>query len=300
MKNILKYLGVFLLISSMVSCEDENTIRIPTDMDKGPNLRVQLDQGFLFIDFDDLAGAKSKFDVFSQSENLALVEISVFHISVDGVVSDTATVKSYTQADIDTGNGQILGQEVTAQAMVDAIGLVGGLASLQGGDSFNFLNTTTLDNGVVYPSITVNGNSNVTPNIVAASGTTSFTSGWTLFVGCPSDLEAIEGEYTSVIVSGNYFTGQTNDNVTIAFQGPEPFRYVISDVSALAYVPFGGAAYPGDFYDICGNPQGLATSTFGTTTDTGGGTWDPVNGVLTLNYFESNNALSWQIVFTKK
>ena len=120
------------------------------------------------------------------------------------------------------------------------------------------------------------------------------------FVGCPSDPLLFEGEYTSVITAGNYFGGQTNDDVTIAFKGPEPFRYVISDISALAYVPFGGTAYPGDMYDICGVPQMLPTNTFGVTTDTGGGSWDPVNGVLILNVFESNNGLSWTIEFTRK
>jgi len=300
MKNILKFLSLFLLSAAFLSCEDESTQRIPTDdLEKGPNVRISLDQDFLFINFGDLSTAKAKFDVFSESTNLELVEIRAFHTSVNGTISDTVTMKSYTQSDFNSSGGVFRNEEITVQSLVDAFELPGGLNDIQGGDSFTFMNRTTMTNGTVYPSETVNGNSNVNPNILNASGTTSFTSGWTLYVGCASDVVEFEGEYTSEIVAGNYFTGETND-VTISFKGPEPFRYTISDISAKAYVPFGGTEYPGDFYDICGSPLALVTNTFGATSDTGGGTWDPVNGVLTLNYFESFNGLSWTIVFTKK
>jgi hypothetical protein len=300
MKNIIKYFCLVTLLG-FVACEDDDTLRIPKEFEKGPNVRIQLDPDFSFIDFDDLENAKVRFTIYSESANLDLVELRAFYTAVDGSISDTATVASYTQADFDVANG-IITDEVTAQEIVNAIGLENGLGSLQGGDSFTFLNRTRLQNGTVYPSNTVNGNSNVTPNIQNAAATTSFTSSFITFVGCPSDVEAFVGTYTSEIIASNFagFVGSTNDEVTIRFIGPEPFRYEVSDISSLAYVPFGGSAYPGDIYDICGNPQMLTTNTFGTTVDEGGGTWDPNTGTLTLNLFETFNGLTWTVVFTKQ
>ncbi|RLD21857.1 MAG: hypothetical protein DRI71_08295 [Bacteroidetes bacterium] len=299
MKRILKYITVIALMVSFYACEDPDSIRIPNLDNKGPNVRVAIDPDFGFFDFENLGSAKAKYDLFSISTNLEMVELRIFMTS-GGVNTDTVTMRSYTQAEITAAGGVVLDEEITVQEMVDAIGVPGGLGAIIGGDNFTLLNRTTMADGTVYPSITVDGNSNVTPNIVAATATTSFFSNYVYFVGCPSDPLLFEGEYTSVITAGNYFGGQTNDDVTIAFKGPEPFRYVISDISALAYVPFGGTAYPGDMYDICGAPQMLPTNTFGVTTDTGGGSWDPVNGILILNVFESNNGLSWTIEFTRK
>lgn len=299
MKKILKYIAVLAFVFVLNSCRDEETIRIPSLDNKGPNVRVVIDQAFGFIDFENLSGSKAKYDLYSISTNLDIVELRIVMTS-GGVNTDTVTMRTYTQAEIASAGGQILDEEITVQEMVDALGLT--FADIAGGDNFTLLNRTTMADGAVYPQNTVEGNSNVTPNITASSGTTSFFSAYVYFVGCPSDPLSFEGDYTSEILAGNYFGPgwSTNDNVTIAFKGPEPFRYVISDISALAYVPFGGTAYPGDMYDICGVPQMLPTNTFGNTVDTGGGSWDPVNGVLILNVFEQFNGLTWTIQFTRK
>ncbi len=302
MKNILKYISVLAFIFVFNSCVDENEVRIPSLDNKGPNVRVVIDQDFGFIDFENLSESKAKFDLYSISTNLNMVELRIFMTTASGN-SDTVTMRTYTQAEFTSAGGEIRNEEITVQEMVDAVGV--NLGDVVGGDNFTLLNRTTMADGSVYPSQTVNGNSNVTPNIAAATATTSFFTQYVYFVGCPSNQPDFVGEYTSEITTsgGNFgpvFDGATNDDVTIAWIGPEPFRYVISDISALAYVGFGGTAYPGDFYDICGVPQMLPTSTFGTTIDTGGGTWDLANGVLTLNVIEQNNGITWTIVFTKK
>ena len=72
----------------------------------------------------------------------------------------------------------------------------------------------------------------------------------------------------------------------------------MSDISAASYVGFGGSEYPGDIFDICGVPKAQNVNTFGLTVDTGGGTRDPDTGVITLNYLETGNNISWTIVFT--
>ncbi len=300
MKSYIKNIFYLVLFAAAaISCKDDDSIRIP-ESGIGPNVRIAFDPNFGFINFDDLDNAKLKFNVYSESSNLEKVDVN-FVYTTGGVNSDTIVFKTITQADINAAGGVIENIEISAQELVDKIPGLDDLSDLSGGDSFTMLNFTTMADGAVYPQPTIDGNTNVAPNIVNAAATTSFTVSYQAFVGCPSDPLEFNGDYASEITASNYggFVGASND-VVITFVGPEPFRYNISDISALAYAPFGGSAYPGDIYDICGNPQMLPTSTFGVTTDTGGGTWDPVNGVLTLNLFESNNGLSWTIVFTKK
>ncbi|QSE97291.1 hypothetical protein [Fulvivirga lutea] len=305
MKNIFKYSLILFSLVFFASCEDEDTQRIPTDdLGTGPNVRIVLDQDFLFINLDDLSSAKSVFEIFSENPNdIAQVDISVSYTSQDGTVTTGSVVlETVTGAEIAAAGGNLTGLEITATEIVNGLAELTSLNDIGGGDLFTFTNTTTMVDGRVYPEATIGGNSNVTPNIVNSAGTTSFTSNWQLYVGCASPVEDIVGEYTSEIVDTNYggFLGDRNEDVTITFKGPEPFRYEISDISSLAYVPFGGTAYPADIYDICGAPVMFPTNTFGGTTQVGPGSWDQENGVLTLPLFEAFNGLGWTVVLTKK
>ncbi len=296
MKNILKYIILGILAMPLLSCEDEDSQRIPLDdLVGGPNFRMTVDPEFGFLNFEELSTTFLRYDLFSNGVGIDSVGVQMIYVS-GGVNIDTAVIRSYSGSEL--AQGPILDVDITAVELMESMGLT--TDDISGGDSFVFTNYVTMTDGRVYPSVTVNGNINVTPDLVAAAGTQSFTSGFTAYAGCPSDPMDFEGNYSAVITASNYggFIGSSNDDVDITFVGPEPFRYQISDVSALAYVPFGGEAYPGDFYDICGSPLGLTTSTFGSTSDTGGGTWDNDNKVLTLNYFESFNGLSWTVVYT--
>jgi hypothetical protein len=235
---------------------------------------------------------------------LQQVELRAFYSS-GGINSDTIPVISFSQSDFDSNGGVLRDIEITSQQLADVLSIPGGVGSLLGGDSFTLLNYTTLTNGITYPSPTVNGNTNVTPNVNNATATTSFTSNITVFVGCPSDQSDFVGTYSAEITAcsgafGPIFLGNSVEGVTITFAGPEPFRYLISDITAESYVAFGGTAYPGNFYDICGDPAMLPAATFGVTVDTGGGIWDPDAGTLTLNVHETNNDIFWTIVFTKE
>lgn len=298
MKKLNNIFLIFIGLVLFTSCKDEEAVRVP-ELGTGPNVRFQWDPQYGFINFDELETTFVRYDLFSESTDLESVELEAVYTQNTGE-TDTVLIRSYTQADFDSNDGAIYDVDIPATELAEAFGIT--INDLQGGDSFTFNNYTTLTDGSVYPSPTVNGNDNVAPGIVGNSATASFTTTYTAYVGCPSDQAAFEGEYTSEIIASNYggFVGATNNDVTITFVGPEPFRYEVSDISALAYAPFGGGEYPGDIYDICGTPLGLTTSTFGSTSGTGGGTWDPEAGVLTLNYFESFNGLSWTIVFTKK
>lgn len=300
MKNLLKYIVVASLVVLVSSCEDTDKQRIPSDFQDGPNVRITVDPNFGFLNFEELETTYIQYDIFSNGVGFQTAELEMIYVT-GGVNIDTAVVKTYGPGDF--GSGSIRQERLTAVELMAAIGLT--IDDISGGDSFVFTNRVTMNadpDGTVrvYPDVTLGGNLNVSPTMVAAAGTTSYTVGFTAYAGCPSNPADFVGNYTATITASNYggFIGSTNPDVDINFVGPEPFRYQIGDVSALAYVPFGGEAYPGDFYDICGAPLGLPTSTFGSTTDTGGSTWDVDTKTLTMNYFESFNGLSWTVVYT--
>lgn len=233
------------------------------------------------------------------SSNIDNVSILIERLPVGATVSsDRAEIASLQGSEL-TNDGSVV-VTTSLRAAAEQLGLT--VADLNGGDVFTLYNIVTLNSGQVYPdTVTLNENQflNVENPFVTASATTSFTSNLTFPITCPSDPAIWEGTYNSEITASNYggFVGATNQ-VEITFVGPEPFRYQISDISALAYAPFGGTEYPGDIFDICEVPVPQPTNTFGNTTHTGGSTIDLNTGIITLNYFEDNNGLSWTIVFT--
>lgn len=185
MKNIFKYLilGVFAVV--MIACEDEETFRIPQEFATGPNVRFQVDQSTINLDFTNLSNARLEYDLFSESNDIETIELFVMYNNVNaGTSTDSILLITYTQADLDAGGGEIRDQGFTADQLATAVGLSGS-GDLNGGDSFVFVNITTMTDGRVYPGPTVNGNLNVTPNVINSALTTSFTSTWTSFVACP-------------------------------------------------------------------------------------------------------------------
>lgn len=308
MKLLYKYISVLVLGLLILSCEDEDTLRIPQEFGKGPNVRIVVDPNNSFINVEDFSGSKLVYDLYSESKNLDKIELLVAY-NEDGVFVDTVVIKSYTQADINAANGVLKGEQVSSQELASAFGV--DVTDIAGGDYFVFINRTTMDDGTVYPSVTVGGNLNITPNIINSSNTTSFTSGFTVYAGCPSPKEDIEGTYTAEIVTqdsgGNPPFGLPDTNtltgVTITWVGPEPFRYRVSshdagwwarpDITATE----GGSA---DFFDICGTiiMQPKASFGFGAAADAGGGTYDPNTGVITLNWYNSFNDIYGFVTYT--
>ena len=309
MKKIIKYVFVLGIMAFFSSCEDKDLQRIPVDeFEAGPNSRINVDPNFGFINLDDLANAKIKYDLYSESTNLSTIELQVF-LTVGGVNSDTIVVESYTQAEITAANGVFLNEEVTAQELVTAVGTT--LNALTGGNSFGFINKVTMANGTVYPSPTVNGNTNVTPNIRGANATTSYNIGFTAFVGCPSPTADITGTtYTASILTYNsagaapFGLPQTSvlEGVTMRLKGPEPFRYEVSSHDAGWWARpdiTGTEGGPADFFDICGIviTQPIGSFGFGGAADNGGGTYDPATGIITMNWVNSNNDIFGDVTY---
>ncbi|MEM1405723.1 MAG: hypothetical protein AAGG59_03030 [Bacteroidota bacterium] len=287
----IKYIAFLCILIGVGACETDVETALET-VDRGGTVKATVDPDHSSINLlADIETLTVEFDLqpFDANGNdgdlIDRLEISLQFTPNGGATTEPVLIS--TETDL---NGRVVYQ------VTDMIALVEGLTAEDLGPSDMF----TLSFNVVMTDGREFGPANTAAAICGTAGSNG-TCTINIPAICPSNVEEFEGSYSSEITASSFggFIGSTND-VTITFSGPEPFRYTISDISALAYAPFGGVAYPGDIFDICGVPQMQPTSTFGRTTDTGGGTWDPVNGVLTLNVFESNNSISWTIVFTKK
>jgi hypothetical protein len=102
-------------------------------------------------------------------------------------------LKTYTQTDLDSNAGAIRDETFTSDQLAVIIGKTNN-SDLNGGDRFVFSNKTTLTDGRIYPSTTVNGNSNVSTSIQNNSATESFSVGWTTYVACPINAN-FSGDY---------------------------------------------------------------------------------------------------------
>ncbi|MEQ8924451.1 MAG: hypothetical protein RLO81_01495 [Fulvivirga sp.] len=272
MKNIFKYTFLGLSLMFLASCEDEDTQRIPIDeLGNGPNVRVVIDPNNSFLDFDNINSAVFKYTVYTESTDLQLVQFNVSFIPfATGVAVDTLLIEEWTLADFTGGSISV---EYSSNQLATLFGL-SGAGDLEGGDTFAFTNTTTMNDGRVYPSPTVGGNINVTPNIVQSAATTSFTSNFSTFVGCPSQIPV--GNFT-MIFNGSFCdppcgfenpgaspaTDLVYEGVAITRVGP--VAYQVSQVDQPVEAIYSGIGYTGfsntgAIQDICGVLQG----TFGT------------------------------------
>lgn len=306
---MIKHLYIPILIAlAFFSCEDEEAIRVP-ELAQGANVRILVDAEFSFFDLEDLQNAKVVYDLYSANQNIEEIEISFTYYPQGGDAIGPIPVKVYTQSDLGA-DGSILNEQITAVEVAELAGLENGVDEFTGGDRVVFTNTTTLTTGVTFPTYTKIGEDsviNIEPGIVSGVNP-SYTLSFSAFVGCPSPVEEISGTYTAVSTTYDSNGGpayglgsSTKEDVTISFQGPEPFRYRVSSHDAGYWVALtgteGGSA---DFFDICGTiiMQPKASFGFGGAADNGGGTYDPETGVITMNWYNSFNDIYGDVVYT--
>jgi hypothetical protein len=297
MKNYLKYISMFVFLCAVtIACRDEEAVRFP-DLKTGASARLVLAYPERsFINLDDLSTASLAFDIYTVTAG----DIDNVTYMLTYVDADSSIVYEPVAAVVVTGSDFVGGKatevEVTATELVTALGLDGGLAYLEGGDSFTFDAVVTLKDGRVFDA------SNSAPSITGGTNA-SFTTQFSAFVGCASPVDDITGTtYTATIHTEDSGGGppfglpdaNTLEGVEITFKGPEPFRYEVSshdagwwarpDITATE----GG---PADFYDICGNiiMQPKASFGYGGALDNGGGTYDPATGIITMNWYNSFN-----------
>ena len=185
--------AVSLAFVVMVACTEED--RIPQFL-TAANVRIQFaapaDQ---LVNFSDIANAQIRYSIFSENKDLENVEITfIYNNALTGLPEGPFPLKTYTQSDFDAASGAIRDETFTAEQLATIVGKTAN--DLSGGDNFVFSNKTTLKDGRVYPSVTVNGNSNVTPAITGNAATESFSVGWTSYVACPVPNGFATGKYT--------------------------------------------------------------------------------------------------------
>jgi len=285
-----------------MSCRDEDAVRFP-EFKSGINARVVLNADNSYINFSDLSNAAVIFDVYSINKDIDNIVYTVSFADADSSVAvfKTATVATLHQSDF--VNGKVSQVKVTAAELAAALGLPGGTDYLAGGDKFSFTTKATLKDGRTFDA------SNSAPSI-GSGANSSFTSAFTVFVGCPSDANSIVGTYYS-IMEYNDAGEPTGDTVLVdvTFAGPEPFRYSVTDHTVELYVPYGGTKYPATFYDLCGTAILQPAVSFGNVVNLV--TADPnflppaivINGADTefvLNWTETFNNISASVRFVKK
>ncbi len=302
MKNILRYSFVLLVLTAM-SCRDDDAVRFP-DLETGVNARLILDPDRSFINFADLSSASIAFDVYSVNTDIDEIVYTATYVDA----SDPDAVHPPVEAIRIPGSAFVGGKasniETTAAELAEILGL-SGVDDFEGGDNITFTTKAYLQDGRTFD---VN---NAAPSItggVAASFTTLFT----VYVGCPSPVNDITSKtYTAEIhledSNGDAPFGlvdvSTRENVTITFVGPEPFRYRVSshDAGWWAIPDVSGVeGGPADFFDICGTVvvQPIGSFGFGAANDNGGGSYDPTTGVITMNWYNEFNDIYGFVTYT--
>jgi hypothetical protein len=305
MKKIFKYITlVFLAFVAVVACKDEDAERFP-EFESGINARLFLYPERSFVNFADLSTASVAFDVYSVNKDLDQIIYHATFIDANNPDANFPSVPAITVPATAFVNGKATEVEITATELAAALGLPGGTAYFEGGDQIIFNAEARLKDGRVFTA------NNSAPSITGGAAA-SFTTQFTVFVGCPSPVADITGRtYTATIHTEDSGGGppfglpdsSTKTGVTIAFVGPEPFRYRVSshdagwwarpDITATE----GG---PADFFDICGDiiMQPKGSFGFGGAVDNGGGTYDPATGVITMNWYNEFNDIYGFVTYT--
>jgi hypothetical protein len=226
MKRYIYPLIMMIIISTFISCEDPEAIRLPEIIDAA-NMRIQLDPEFTSLKADDLENAKIVFSLFSENTNLEEMELSVtyYNFQQDSNYS-RRTIRVYKQADFDATNGAIRDVTFTSDELAELFGIT--VEDMGGGDRFDFFNVTSLTNGMVFPdTVNLPGGDvvNVQPNIINSALTTSFSVGWTSYVACPID---------PTIYTGDYYLEQTAGPDDPFFGEPVRFAPMVVNITALS------------------------------------------------------------------
>ncbi len=218
MNKTIKYSLTILLIAMVtISCRDEDAVRFP-DLQEGVNARVVLYPERSFLNFANLAGASIAFDVYSASQ---IEEIVYSGAYVDASLPQKvyAPVALITVPGSAFVEGKATEVKITAAELAVKFNLPGGIAFLDGGDSFTFTASAKLKDGRVF-----DGN-NSAPSITQGNNA-SFTQTFQVFVACPFVVADAVGSYT---ITRDDFATWLDDQVEI-FAGPGPGQVTLKDL----------------------------------------------------------------------
>jgi len=305
MKKIIKHIFVLLCFFAIaVSCRDEDSVRFP-DLATGVNARLQLYADRSYINLADISSAAVAFDVYSINNDIDELVYTATYVDASSPNTVFPPAEAIRVPGSAFTNGKATEIQITAAELAAALGLPGGASHFDGGDNVTFTTTARLRDGRVFTA------ANSAPSITGGAAA-SFTTLFTVFVGCPSPANDItSGTYKAEIhledSDGAPPFGLPDSNtktgVTIALVGPEPFRYRVSSHDAGWWArpditdTEGG---PADFFDICGDivMQPKPSFGFGGANDNGGGSYDPVTGIITMNWYNAGNDIFGFVTYT--
>jgi len=305
MNTIIRYSTILAVsILMMVACRDEDKVRFP-DMKTGVNARVSLYADRSYVNLDNLSNASIAFDIYSINTDLEEIVYTATFTDADSATAIFPQITAFTVPASQFVSGKVTELNISATELADKFGLPGGVAYLEGGDNVTFNASVKLKDGRVFDA------SNSAPSITGGTNS-SFTTQFTVFVGCPSPQDKIVGEYYSVMVYNNFGipVGDTVE-VEVTFKGPEPFRYEVTDFTGELYlIDPAGKQFPGSFYDLCGTAILQPTSTnYGDAINFVSDEPDflspsiVINGddvEFALNWFETNNEILASVKFVKR
>jgi hypothetical protein len=206
MSQYILRIGFFLTFIGLISCEDEEAIRMP-EIEKLVNFRIQRD----ISSFDSTdPNAAVELTIYSESTNINIAEMFVSHYSlIDNSEGD--------QFKIGELNGNEISNDGSTKVSFTLVELTAAMgetpADLAGGDAVNIYSIVTLTDGRIYPD-TVRASSeiefiNVTPNIINSSATTSFSPKLVFPIICDIDPSFGAGSYLFEVIEGENIEGFT-------------------------------------------------------------------------------------------
>lgn len=172
MKAISSY--IFLLaVASLVSCRNEDLIRMPK-IEEGANMRIVVDPTKSTFDSKNISSSTMEFDAYSINNNLSKVEFigtyTDYKFDNNNKPIDTVVVANklvLTLQSSDFVNGKARGV-ITASQLATSFGLTGGANGIGGKDEILLAPYVTLNDGRVF------SNENAAPSLLGGTNS-SFT-----------------------------------------------------------------------------------------------------------------------------
>ena len=291
MKKFINYCSTLVLGGLLLaSCADEDTQRIP-DLLPGANVRVVVNPDRAFLDFTDIDNSGYEFTAYSQNNDIEKAEFffSYYDISEDSTYEEQVVTVTSFPTTVSFSSAELAN-----------LFQLSGPAHFGGADLFNFRTVATMTDGRVFSA------ANSSPNIVAASGTTSFTALFSTFVGgCQSEIPTT-GTWMSQSQQ-NPFGADEKAGITITPIEGQPNFYQLSDVSTGLYGAFNfNPDQPIQIEDVCNtifirsNNGSQFTIVTNTAAGFGPGTYDPATETISLPWYDSGNAFGDVILLTRE
>jgi len=314
MKKTIFNFSVFLacVVSVFTSCRNEDEIRFP-DFAKGVSMRSWIEPTKSSFNSADLSNSSILLNFHSYyPEEIKSVAVRVIYVdSQRGKDSRNMPIPDtiYAEKTLTLLESKLSKDRTKPSTLVvspsELETLINPKVGFGPGDFFIFKFTVTKTDGTVLSE------SNVSPGINAANGTTSFTTKLLnpVYVACPSVMKVGNYSGTAVDVPQSEPVA-TIDDVVVTKVGVEPFRFRVSAWDAswwnelairynLGTKP--AESIPAEFFELCTTilSQNANSGGYGTHAAEGG-KWDEATNSFTMQTYNEFNDIYLISEFVKK